>query len=335
MNPPEAVVADIHRVLPGVLEGLEPHHRLPCCRGSRNGSRIATSGWPARVITTTSTTTRRRDCGGSSLPTTSGTTRCLCSPTRGIRRRRHRARLGEPTLPGALAALLPPCRPMSGWLRAPAHPKAWTLAGGLRAAFAGPREPSDRTPLRPRVESQEPPAVAVPRTQIAPSGPCSTSRSVPHRPLVTLGRALVPSRSTRMNWPDRAPRKASPRHCGKAVPLADHARQVRWRDSTQTAGAGTHRRPHGRGCPDRCSATHWTPAASRSSLLRSMRLTSSPPTGPISSGTAAPGRRRRSPVGFDVRGTRSAMLTPPRAAYGLSGAPRRRGEGGRLSRACW
>ena len=104
-----------------------PRHRPPLAGGraappaavpvvaAATGRRPLPAGSPAGASTTTSATTPRPGCGGSSRPSTCGTTPCPCSPTRGLLRRRQRPGLGGQgaagRVPGRAARW---CRPTSG-----------------------------------------------------------------------------------------------------------------------------------------------------------------------------------------------------------------------------
>ena len=95
---PRPSCADILRVLrPGGLLYLgsatgsaggraAPPAAVPVLAAARRARRPLHAASPARATTTTSATTPRPGCAGCSPPTTSGTTRCRCSPTRSVRR---------------------------------------------------------------------------------------------------------------------------------------------------------------------------------------------------------------------------------------------------------
>ncbi len=133
---------------PGPAPGRRalPRHRPPLagassrttgcrsCRGCRAAPPTATSGSPARVSTTTSATTPPPACGGSSRPSTSGTTPCPCSPTRGP---------SPPTTtsrPGRRGCHRPPSAPRS---------RSCPPTSGRRSR-ARPRRPVRRCAVPPR-----------------------------------------------------------------------------------------------------------------------------------------------------------------------------------------
>ena len=170
---PEAVVADIHRVLRPGRPAL-PRHRPPVagassrttgcrsCRGCRGAPPTATCGSPARATTTTSATTPPPGCGGSSPPTTSGTTPCpvLTDP-----------RPSPPTTtsrPGR-----PRCRRPRSGPRLPLVPTyVWAAFKGSAAAPAGP-------PAARAAAATWPDERRWPRSRSPPSASVRTSRPVP------------------------------------------------------------------------------------------------------------------------------------------------------------